>query len=69
MAMQRMTADDWRDEWMSRLLRDSRRRARAARERQERPGDHKIRAAAEYDQETENLCRFLAGQKETGGVV
>jgi hypothetical protein len=31
----------------------------------ERPQDHKIRAAAEYDAETENLRRFIAGQQET----
>jgi hypothetical protein len=58
------SADDWWDEFITRLLRDSRRRNRLAQEKWERPGDHAIRAAAEYDAETENLRRFLAGQKE-----
>jgi hypothetical protein len=59
------SADDWWDEFLTRLLRDSRRRNRLAQEKWERPGDQTLRAAAEYDAETENLRRFIAGQKES----
>ncbi|GAA5198632.1 hypothetical protein [Microbacterium jejuense] len=59
----RSTATDWADEWWSRLLRDSRRRSRAVNERFEHPWDQPIRAAAEYDAETDNLLKFIRRQE------
>jgi hypothetical protein len=61
----RVTADDWYDDWLRRVLTNSRRRARLARERNERPQDHKLRAEREYDAETRNLLTFIHGQEHT----
>ena len=56
-----MTADDWYDEWLTRLLKSSDRRARVSREKLLRPGDVNLIAARDYDRETEHKRRFIAG--------
>jgi hypothetical protein len=55
------------DEWMSDFLRkvsdpNSGRRRRAVSELNQRPWDARIRAAADYDLETEHYRRLLHGQ-------
>jgi hypothetical protein len=59
-----LAADEWFDDYIRRLV-DSPRRVRGLKlDLREHPWDHKIRVEREYDAETENLRRFIAGQKE-----
>lgn len=63
------TAEEWFADHLERLQRDSQRRSRLSREKWERPGDAQIRELREYDAETDNLRRFLAGRRHDPNLV
>lgn len=63
-----LAADEWFADYMRRVS-DHNRRRRVLSERFERPWDYPIRAAQEYDAETENYRRFLANERNTGGII
>lgn len=63
----RITADDWADEYLTRLQRSRDRRARLARERFKPDPD--VLAVRSYDEKTEQLTRYLRVERERKEVA
>lgn len=57
----RVTADDWADDWLARLERSDSRKRRLARERLY--PDPEVLAVQTYDEKTEQLTRYLRGER------